>query len=110
MTITLGVKRVERAIPEKRPARKLTQRVVVREAAWQLSSIHLGILKIAENQEEEDWVGTNLLRGEFVWAAKSKGEALALKDALDAAGEAEEEEGEEENQVWIFHFFSLLIF
>ena len=45
-----------------------------------------------------------------MWAAKSKGEALALKDALNAAGEAKEEEGEEENQVWIFHFFSLLIF
>ena len=55
-------------------------------------------------------VGRNLLGGEFVWAAKSKGEALALKDALNAAGEAEEEEGEEENQVWIFHFFALLLF
>ena len=33
-TITLGLNRVERKMPEKRPARKLTQRVVVREAAW----------------------------------------------------------------------------
>ena len=36
-TITLGLNRVERKMPEKRPARKLTQRVVVREAAWILS-------------------------------------------------------------------------
>ena len=32
-TMTLGEKRVERPMPEKRPARKLTQRVVVSEAA-----------------------------------------------------------------------------
>ena len=32
-TITLGLNFVERKMPEKRPARKLTQRVVVREAA-----------------------------------------------------------------------------
>ena len=42
------------------------------------------------------WLGgsvcTNLLGGELVWATKSKGEALALKDALNATGEAEEEE------------------
>ena len=53
---------------------------------------------------------TNLLGGELVWATKSKCKALALKDALDAAGETEEEEGEQENQIWIFHFFSLLLF
>ena len=55
-------------------------------------------------------VHTNLLRGELVWATKSKCETLALKDALDAAGEAEEEEGEEEDHVWVLHFFSLLLF
>ena len=33
-TITFGVNRVERKMPEKRPERKLTQRVVVNEAAW----------------------------------------------------------------------------
>ena len=65
---------------------------------------------LSTEDQREDLVGRNLLGGEFVWAAKSKGEALALKDALDAAGEAEEEEGEEENQVWIFHFFALLLF
>ena len=32
-TITFGVNRVERKMPEKRPERKLTQRVVVKEAA-----------------------------------------------------------------------------
>ena len=32
-TITFGVNRVERKMPEKRPERKLTQRVVVNEAA-----------------------------------------------------------------------------
>ena len=53
---------------------------------------------------------TYLLGREVVRPAESESEALTLKDALDAAGEAEEEEGEEENQVWIFHFFSLLIF
>ena len=37
-------------------------------------------------------VDRNLLGGELVWAAKSKCEALALKDALNAAGEAEEED------------------
>ena len=55
-------------------------------------------------------IGVNLLWCEVVWAAKSKGEALALKDALNATGEAEEEEGEEENQVWMLHFFALLLF
>ena len=65
---------------------------------------------LSTEDQREDLVGRNLLGGEFVWPAKSKGEALALKDALDAAGEAEEEEGEEENQVWIFHFFALLLF
>ena len=39
-TITLGLNRVERKMPEKRPARKLTQRVVVREAAWIFSISH----------------------------------------------------------------------
>ena len=32
-TMTFGVNRVERKMPEKRPERKLTQRVVVNEAA-----------------------------------------------------------------------------
>ena len=40
-TMTLGEKRVERPMPEKRPARKLTQRVVVSEAACKWSSIYL---------------------------------------------------------------------
>ena len=52
----------------------------------------------------------NLLGSELVWSAKSKGETLALKDALNPAGEAEEEEGKEKNQVWIFHFSTLLFF
>ena len=55
-------------------------------------------------------VGTNLLGSELVWSAKSKSETLALKDTLNAAGEAEEEEGEEKNQVRILHLTSLPLF
>ena len=54
--------------------------------------------------------GNNLLGSEVVWTAKAKCEALALKDALDAAREAEEEEGEEENQVWVFHLLATFNF
>ena len=53
-------------------------------------------------------VFTNLLGGELVWATKSKCKALALKDALDAAGEAKEEQGEHQDHVWIFHFSTFL--
>ena len=41
--------------------------------------------------------------------AESKSEALTLKDALDAAGEAEEEQGEHQDHVWIFHFSTFLL-
>ena len=40
--------------------------------------------------------------------AESKSEALTLKDALDAAGEAEEEQGKHQDHVWIFHFSTFL--
>ena len=106
-TITLGLNRVERKMPEKRPARKLTQRVVVREAAWR--RISFWFCQFCTNHPMgANWVvlllfGSNLLGSEVVRTAKAKCEALALKDALDAAREAEEEEGEEENQVWVFH-------
>ena len=113
-TITLGLNRVERKMPEKRPARKLTQRVVVREAAWARLSFWFCQFH-TNNPIEAGWMvlllfGSNLLGSEVVWTAKAKCEALALKDALDAAREAEEEEGEEENQVWIFHLVATFNF
>ena len=47
---------------------------------------------------------TSLLGREVVRPAESESEALTLKDALDAAGEAEEEQGEHQDHVWILHF------
>ena len=44
-TITFGVNRVERKMPEKRPERKLTQRVVVNEAAWGVWVVLCGLQK-----------------------------------------------------------------
>ena len=51
---------------------------------------------------------TCLLGREVVRPAESKSEALTLKDALDAAGEAKEEQGEHQDHVWIFHFSTFL--
>ena len=114
-TITLGLNRVERKMPEKRPARKLTQRVVVREAAWRRLSHWFCQFDTNHKPMEAGWMvlllfGRNLLGSEVVRTAKAKCEALALKDALDAAREAEEEEGEEENQVWVFHLLATFNF
>ena len=50
-----------------------------------------------------------LLRRQVVRPAESKSEALTLKDALDAAGEAEEEQGQHQDHVWIFHFSTFVI-
>ena len=47
---------------------------------------------------------TSLLGREVVRPAEGKSEALTLKDALNAAGEAEEEQGEHQDHVWILHF------
>ena len=52
---------------------------------------------------------TRLLGREVVRPAESKSEALTLKDALDAAGEAEEEQGEHQDNVWILHFSTFLL-
>ena len=51
---------------------------------------------------------TYLLGREVVRPAESKSEALTLKDALDATGEAEEEQGEHQDHVWILHFSTFL--
>ena len=52
---------------------------------------------------------TRLLGREVVRPAESKSEALTLKDALDATGEAEEEQGEHQDHVWILHFSTFLL-
>ena len=95
-------------MPENRPERKLTQRVVVNEAAWGCGLLIRGLQKrgrlliaFAKN--------TRLLGREVVRPAESKSEALTLKDALDATGEAEEEQGKHQDHVWILHFSTFLL-
>ena len=45
----------------------------------------------------------HLVGGEAVGTTQAEGETLTVEAALDPAGEDEEKESKEDNQVWIFH-------
>jgi hypothetical protein len=91
-----GASLAEITTPEKRPARKLRQRVEVREAAWW-------------DTEDSSRPDIDLLRTEAVGSAQAEGEALALEGALDSAGENKEKEAKDEDQVWVLHSLPFML-